>query len=135
MHASPRSGHGRTLPFFPSNIFIESFQMRILKKRSPSLAATSLRVLAENPVASAIAAPVALMATAAVVNRKLADKAQRENPPQGRLIDIDEQSGRLHEEIRHSKMRRVARAGHMIQQSDTADLMAAIDEAAAETLH
>lgn len=109
--------------------------MRILKKRSPSLAATSLRVLAENPVASAIAAPVALMATAAVVNRKLADKAQRENPPQGRFIDIDEQSGRLHEEIRHSKMRRVARAGHMIQQSDTADLMAAIDDAAAETLH
>jgi len=54
---------------------------------------------------------------------------------QDRLIDIDEQSGRLHEEIRHSKMRRVASAGHMIQQSDTADLMAAIDEAAAETLH
>ncbi|MBR1366124.1 hypothetical protein [Bradyrhizobium ottawaense] len=53
---------------FSSNIFIESFQMRILKKRSPSLAATSLRVLAENPVASAIAVPVALMATAAVVN-------------------------------------------------------------------
>jgi pimeloyl-ACP methyl ester carboxylesterase len=70
-------------------IFTESFQMRILKRRSPSLAATSLRVLAENPVASAIAATVALMATAAVVNRKLADKAQRENPPQGRFIDID----------------------------------------------
>ena len=52
-----------------------------------------------------------------------------------RLIDIDEQSGRLHEEIKHSKMRRVAKAGHMIQQSDTADLMAAVDEAAAETLH
>src|SRR6476620_1968205 len=70
-------------------IFTESSQMRILKRRSPSLAATSLRVLAENPVASAIAATVALMATAAVVNRKLADKAQRENPPQGRFIDID----------------------------------------------
>ncbi|MBR0984239.1 MULTISPECIES: alpha/beta fold hydrolase [Bradyrhizobium] len=63
--------------------------MRILRKRSPSLAAMSLRVLAEYPVASAIAATVALMATAAVVNRKLADKAQRENPPQGRFIDID----------------------------------------------
>jgi pimeloyl-ACP methyl ester carboxylesterase len=52
-----------------------------------------------------------------------------------RIIDIDEQSGRLHDEIKHSKMRRVANAGHMIQQSDTADLMAAVDEAAAETRH
>ena len=52
-----------------------------------------------------------------------------------RLIDIDEQSGRLHDEIKHSKMHRLPRAGHMIQQSDTADLMAAVDEAAAETLH
>jgi pimeloyl-ACP methyl ester carboxylesterase len=51
------------------------------------------------------------------------------------IIDIDEQSGRLHGEIKHSKMRRVPNAGHMIQQSDTADLMAAVDEAAAETLH
>ena len=52
-----------------------------------------------------------------------------------RLIDIDEQSGRLHDEIKHSKMRRVPKAGHMIQQSDTAHLMAAVDEAAAETSH
>lgn len=52
-----------------------------------------------------------------------------------RLIDIDEQSGRLHDEIKHSKMRRLPKAGHMIQQSDTADLMAAVDEVAAETLH
>ncbi len=53
-----------------------------------------------------------------------------------RLIDIDAQSGRLHDEIKHSKMRRLPKAGHMIQQSDTADLMAAVvDEVAAETLH
>jgi pimeloyl-ACP methyl ester carboxylesterase len=52
-----------------------------------------------------------------------------------RIIDIDEQSGRLHHEIKHSKMHRVANAGHMIQQSDTADLMAAVDEVAAETRH
>jgi pimeloyl-ACP methyl ester carboxylesterase len=32
-------------------------------------------------------------------------------------------------------MHRVPNAGHMIQQSDTAELMAAVDEAAAETLH
>jgi pimeloyl-ACP methyl ester carboxylesterase len=52
-----------------------------------------------------------------------------------RLIDIDEQSGRLHDEIKHSKMHRVPDAGHMIQQSNTADLMAAVEEAAAGTLH
>jgi pimeloyl-ACP methyl ester carboxylesterase len=52
-----------------------------------------------------------------------------------RLIDIDEQSGRLHDEVKQSKMHRIAGAGHMVQQSATADLMAAIDEAAVGTLH
>jgi pimeloyl-ACP methyl ester carboxylesterase len=52
-----------------------------------------------------------------------------------RLIDINEQSVRLHGEVRQSKLHRIAGAGHMIQQSATPDLMAAIDEAAAETLH
>jgi pimeloyl-ACP methyl ester carboxylesterase len=52
-----------------------------------------------------------------------------------RLIDIDAQSARLHDEVKQSKMHRIAGAGHMVQQSDTGDLMAAIDEAAAETLH
>jgi pimeloyl-ACP methyl ester carboxylesterase len=48
------------------------------------------------------------------------------------LIDINEQSGRLHDEVQQSKFHRIAGAGHMIQQSATRDLMAAIDEAAAE---
>jgi pimeloyl-ACP methyl ester carboxylesterase len=52
-----------------------------------------------------------------------------------RLIDINEQSVRLHDEVEQSKLHRIAGAGHMIQQSATPDLMAAIDEAAAETLH
>ena len=47
-----------------------------------------------------------------------------------RLIDIDEQSGRLHDEVRQSKMHRIAGAGHMVQQSATDAVMAAIDEAA-----
>jgi pimeloyl-ACP methyl ester carboxylesterase len=51
-----------------------------------------------------------------------------------RLIDINEQSARLHDEVKQSKLHRIAGAGHMIQQSSTPDLMAAIDEAAAETL-
>jgi len=52
-----------------------------------------------------------------------------------RLIDINEQSVRLHDEVKQSRLHRIAGAGHMIQQSATPDLMAAINEAAAETLH
>ena len=52
-----------------------------------------------------------------------------------RLIDIDEQSARLHDEVKQSKMHRIPGAGHMVQQSATGELMAAIDEAAAATLH
>jgi len=52
-----------------------------------------------------------------------------------RIIDIDEQSARLHDEVKQSKMHRIVGAGHMVQQSATGDVMAAIDEAAAETLH
>lgn len=52
-----------------------------------------------------------------------------------RLIDINKQSVRLHDEVKQSKLHRIAGAGHMIQQSATPDLMAAIDEAAADTVH
>ena len=48
-----------------------------------------------------------------------------------RLIDIDAQSGRLHTEVKQSTMHRIARAGHMVQQSSTDDVMDAINEAAA----
>ena len=48
-----------------------------------------------------------------------------------RLINIDEQSGRLHSEVKQSKLHRIAGAGHMVQQSATGDVMSAIDEAAA----
>jgi pimeloyl-ACP methyl ester carboxylesterase len=50
-----------------------------------------------------------------------------------RLVDINKQSVRLHDEVKQSKLHRIAGAGHMIQQSATPDLMAAINEAAAET--
>ncbi len=52
-----------------------------------------------------------------------------------RLIDTEEQSVRLHGEIKQSTLRRIAGVGHMVHQSATPDLMAAIDEAAAATLH
>jgi pimeloyl-ACP methyl ester carboxylesterase len=48
---------------------------------------------------------------------------------QDRLLDIDAQSARLHQEITQSTFRRVANAGHMVHQSATALVMAAIDEA------
>ncbi|MBR0916068.1 alpha/beta fold hydrolase [Bradyrhizobium japonicum] len=48
-----------------------------------------------------------------------------------RLIDTDQQSGRLHEEVRHSKMHRVPGTGHMVHQSATSSVMSAINEAAA----
>jgi pimeloyl-ACP methyl ester carboxylesterase len=48
-----------------------------------------------------------------------------------RLIDINEQSARLHSEVKQSKMHRIAGTGHMVQQSATTDVMDAINEAAA----
>jgi len=85
------------------------------------------------------AAEAALMVPAAMLSAKtygeLAMPVTILAGEDDRLIDIDEQSGRLHDEIKHSKMHRVPDAGHMIQQSNTADLMAAVEEAAAGTLH
>jgi pimeloyl-ACP methyl ester carboxylesterase len=48
-----------------------------------------------------------------------------------RLIDTDKQSGRLHEEVRHSKMHRVPANGHMVHQTATSSVMSAINDAAA----
>jgi pimeloyl-ACP methyl ester carboxylesterase len=47
-----------------------------------------------------------------------------------RLIDIDEQSGRLHTDVPQSALHRVRGAGHMVHQTATHDVMLAIDEAA-----
>src|SRR5215213_7177772 len=49
---------------------------------------------------------------------------------QDRLIDIDTQSARLHSEIPQSRLHRVARNGHMIQQTATDQVMAGILQAA-----
>lgn len=47
-----------------------------------------------------------------------------------RLIDTKNQSARLHDEILHSTFRSVQGAGHMVHQTATDEVMAAIDEAA-----
>lgn len=48
---------------------------------------------------------------------------------QDRLIDIERQSSRLHQQISQSTFRRVRGAGHMVHQTATSDVMAAIDQA------
>jgi pimeloyl-ACP methyl ester carboxylesterase len=84
----------------------------------------------------ASAAETALMIPAAFASSKTYDQLAMPTiiiaGEDDRLIDINEQSGRLHDEVQQSKFHRIAGAGHMIQQSATRDLMAAIDEAAAE---
>jgi pimeloyl-ACP methyl ester carboxylesterase len=47
-----------------------------------------------------------------------------------RLIDTDKQSWRLHRDVSQSIFRRVPRAGHMVHQTATEDVMSAIEEAA-----
>jgi pimeloyl-ACP methyl ester carboxylesterase len=54
-----------------------------------------------------------------------------------RIIDIDEQSGRLHREVPHSKFYRVPGAGHMVHQTAPDAVMVAINdlEGNVEALH
>uniref|UniRef100_Q07KG3 Alpha/beta hydrolase fold n=1 Tax=Rhodopseudomonas palustris (strain BisA53) TaxID=316055 RepID=Q07KG3_RHOP5 len=47
---------------------------------------------------------------------------------QDRLVDVDTQSARLHGDIPGSKFHRIAQSGHMIHQTATADVLAAIHE-------
>jgi pimeloyl-ACP methyl ester carboxylesterase len=47
-----------------------------------------------------------------------------------RFIDIDKQSARLHEDVRHSTLHGVPGAGHMVHQTATDAVMVAVDEAA-----
>jgi pimeloyl-ACP methyl ester carboxylesterase len=51
-----------------------------------------------------------------------------------RLIDIDDQSARLHDDIAQSALHRVAGVGHMVHQSAPDRVMAAINEAAGPVL-
>jgi pimeloyl-ACP methyl ester carboxylesterase len=82
----------------------------------------------------ASAAESALMIPGAFALRK--DYARLKMPvaiiagEEDRLIDIDKQSARLHHEVTQSTLRRVPGVGHMVHQSATDLVMAAIDEAA-----
>jgi pimeloyl-ACP methyl ester carboxylesterase len=48
-----------------------------------------------------------------------------------RITDFDRHSTKLHAEIKHSRLHRIAGVRHMMHQSATTDVMAAIDQAAA----
>jgi pimeloyl-ACP methyl ester carboxylesterase len=50
-----------------------------------------------------------------------------------RLVNIEEQSARLHRDMGQSKFRRFAGAGHMVHQTAPALVMAALDEALTQT--
>jgi pimeloyl-ACP methyl ester carboxylesterase len=50
-----------------------------------------------------------------------------------RLIDIDKQSARLHSDICQSAFHRVAQNGHMIHQTATDQVMAAINKVAGKS--
>ena len=47
-----------------------------------------------------------------------------------RLIDIDKQSARLHAHVSQSALHRIPQNGHMIHQTATDEVMAAINEVA-----
>jgi pimeloyl-ACP methyl ester carboxylesterase len=49
-----------------------------------------------------------------------------------KVVDIDTQSMRLHHDVPQSRFHRVAGTGHMVHQTATGVVMAAIDEAAAD---
>jgi len=110
------------------------FHAAALQRRVKRLDEASAGDNSGRRVSRASAAETALMIPAAAAAAKSYDELAMpviiiagEND---RLIDIDEQSGRLHDEVRQSKMHRITGAGHMVQQSATGAVMAAIDEAA-----
>jgi pimeloyl-ACP methyl ester carboxylesterase len=51
-----------------------------------------------------------------------------------KIVDTDKQSTRLHHDIRLSTLRRIEGAGHMVHQTATDEVLAAIDEAAGANL-
>jgi pimeloyl-ACP methyl ester carboxylesterase len=48
-----------------------------------------------------------------------------------KIVDTNKQSTRLHHDVRHSTLRRIEGVGHMVHQTATDEVMAAIETAAA----
>ncbi|MGY3410799.1 pimeloyl-ACP methyl ester carboxylesterase [Bradyrhizobium sp. GM5.1] len=65
-------------------------RMRLARRtRSSSLLSDCLSAITRHPGAAAFAAAGTLVAATAIINRRLANKAKRDNPPQGRFIDVE----------------------------------------------
>ena len=63
--------------------------MTFPRVRSPSFISSCVSVFRQYPVTTALAAAAGLLAATAIVNRQLAKKAQRDNPPKGQFMEID----------------------------------------------
>jgi hypothetical protein len=63
--------------------------MAFPQTRSPSFLSDCLVASRRYPAITAFAAAATLVAATAIVNRQLAKKAQRDNPPRGRFIGVD----------------------------------------------
>lgn len=63
--------------------------MALARTSFPSFLYDLQTALRRRPAVAAVAGAAALLAGTAVVNRHLARKAERENPPQGRFVDVD----------------------------------------------
>lgn len=67
--------------------------MRSLTSRhtlpTPTRTSAGLPALGDHPYATAAVAGLAALAVAALVNRQVARRAERRNPPQGRFLEID----------------------------------------------
>jgi hypothetical protein len=63
--------------------------MAVPRVRSSSLLSSCFSVLQKYPVTTAVGATAGLLAITGVVNRQLARKAQRDNPPKGQFIEVD----------------------------------------------
>jgi hypothetical protein len=63
--------------------------MAFLQTRSPSFLSECLVAFRRYPAIAAVAGATAVVAAMAIANRHYAKKALRDNPPQGRFIDVD----------------------------------------------
>lgn len=105
--------------------------MKILKSRNSLVPAAPLTkgvaALEKHPYATAAVAGAAALVVAALVNRRMAQNAERRNPPQGRFLEID--GVRLHYVERGEGEPLVLLHGNasMIQDFETSGLL---DEAA-----
>src|SRR5690349_16868233 len=63
--------------------------MALPQPRSSSFLSDCLVAFRRYPAITAFAGAATLVAATAIVNRHFAKKAQRDNPPQGRFIDVD----------------------------------------------